>query len=891
MEWKVFYDKFMKYKYDNGIITDNDSNNIVELFSIYANRNQTGTTGDNKKCAALYPFTLKYGHANGDSTSNPITNTLYGVYVQSTWIRGYCGIASDLTLTGGIASGTMGIGAKYGIYQTSNFGSNYLSANVGIKNTKPTSSLSVSGTFATLPYNYIDQDANVPSYSLITMTPNTKDVNVNLPTAKESMGRIYRISRGVDSSYKCNINPNQKAIDANTKFLWDCQTLTESSTSNLPIVLSGDSGLYAPSSERISNSGLKVLKLQFGASAKITNSTNIPLSSMNTIEFYNYVPYFNSLTTKSWLFDMRQNETDIAPWAYVNFIYNVGMQINFGIGTTTYITNYVSSNTWYHVAVYISPSTLKLFIDGVCIGISNFSTPLVFASVPYIYLGDSPLHTDTQSQAYYIDDIRISSSQRYASNGNTNIPINKYNLPDVIDGETLPLQLYNKGDYIIIQSDGDKWNVLKKYIRSTVYQEPHTYSELSVMVANSQLIAGKQYLLSDYKTKYRQPYTSIMKEMNIERLVLTANSTNSFEIICSSLDYPKDIIYYDFNDSKCEDNTTPRNGFIQRRIDVVKSIDCPNDWRTMLWVRYLIDPNQYLIGTTLTNYEIWQEGTNAKLDVIYKDGNSLLVAFDNTSVPEWSMDENVFTVIVDDITKGISYNIENKKVGKTSNNVDIYLKILNSYTEHTTFSSNVNVERVSILKTSLHNNVFLCTTNPITDIAMSFTCYNNTFTSYISVIDFKESCNNNLFTGNSNIIILDSLCSNNYFWGNCGKISMGNSCANNIFVGLYSMTMKDSCVQNIINTNCAFINMDNACTANNFGVSCVNISLSSICQNNIFGNNKKNLSIKNLQNKNISSVFALTNRNYNTNIESRADDKYVYWNLDSNNVPIYTVIT
>ena len=429
-------------------------------------------------------------------------------------------------------------------------------------------------------------------------------------------------------------------------------------------------------------------------------------------------------------------------------------------------------------------------------------------------------------------------------------------------------------------------------LKTDVQQESRTYAELVTMVTNNQLIAGKQYLLTDYRTKYKQPYTNVIKTISTtESLVLTANSNNTFEKICSSLNYPQDVVYYDFTNNKCEDNITPRNGFITRRIDTVKSIDCPDDWRTMLWARYYIDPNQYLIGTTLTNYEVWQEGTSAKLDVIYKDGNSLLIAFNDSDIPEYSADENVFIIIVEDITKGLSYSYtSNIKIGITINNINMYLKVLNTYGEYTTFPLGGNVERVSILEKELHNNVFLSTSG-ITDISLSFSCSNNTFTAYISSVDLKSYCNNNLFLGSMSNLSLSPLCYSNVFLGSCGNISLSNSCSNNTFVNSANISMGTSCSWNMFSLSCGYINIKDMSSNNHFGLQCTNISLSILCSDNVFGSNKKNLFIKNLKSKNLSSISALENRNYNTNIESRADGNYIYWNLDVNNVPQYTVIT
>jgi hypothetical protein len=81
------------------------------------------------------------------------------------------------------------------------------------------------------------------------------------------------------------------------------------------------------------------------------------------------------------------------------------------------------------------------------------------------------------------------------------------------------------------------------------------------------------------------------------------------------------------------------------------SIGTPLDWRKIKWARYLPSSTQYWKGGTLTNYSTWTSGA-AKLDVIYKSGNSLYMAM-TTDTPTSATDENVFVIIYPDITIGM----------------------------------------------------------------------------------------------------------------------------------------------------------------------------------------------------------------------------------------------
>ena len=145
------------------------------------------------------------------------------------------------------------------------------------------------------------------------------------------------------------------------------------------------------------------------------------------------------------------------------------------------------------------------------------------------------------------------------------------------------------------------------------------------MKDTSALTPGKRYILSDYATKYMQPDTNIMKTGSVERLILTAISVNKFAVECSSLDYPNDIIQYNFDMNVCEDGATARTGFILRRYDPIDHLNAPFDWRKMVWARYTPNPTQYSIAGVLTNYAVWTSGA-AVPGRIYKVGDALYMA-------------------------------------------------------------------------------------------------------------------------------------------------------------------------------------------------------------------------------------------------------------------------
>jgi len=378
-------------------------------------------------------------------------------------------------------------------------------------------------------------------------------------------------------------------------------------------------------------------------------------------------------------------------------------------------------------------------------------------------------------------------------------------------------------------------------------QQTKTYTELALMVTNKTLVPGTQYVLSDYRTKYQQPDTLAIKEMAVERLVLTAISDSTFAKVCSSLDYPQDTIHYDFSLNLCEDGTTSRTGFILRRIDESPNVstNAPLDWRTMLWARYLPNPSQYLIGTTLTNYSVWTSGI-ALPNVLYKSGNAIYKAWRFDTAPSSATDSAFFIPVYQDITVGAM--LRDLKVSTTGTQ-DITLQKSATYKEYLTFMK--SHDRITIGATIygsynpkylLPNNVFM---GDVMTCSFGSGCYSNTFFGYCYSCDFGSEFDLNTFLGDTMRNSFGSNCFRNIFGNNCNYNSFGSSCydntfeasvGNNIFGGAcYNNILKSGCGANTFGANCYSNIIGRNSNSNMFMSSFYNNILGTTCCNNIFG--------------------------------------------------------
>lgn len=361
----------------------------------------------------------------------------------------------------------------------------------------------------------------------------------------------------------------------------------------------------------------------------------------------------------------------------------------------------------------------------------------------------------------------------------------------------------------------------------SLFQQEKTYDELIALVNNNKLIPGCKYVLSDYTTKYKQPGSNVIKESTvIEKLVLTAISTNQFSTECSSLSYPQDIVYYDINSKLCEDNITPRKGFILRRNDTVLKINVPNDWRNILWARYSVDPDNYYIDSTLTPYSIWTSGAAVK-GKLYKNTNGICLAVNN-NIPTSDTDSNVFRSIVA-LDSYIFTGITNMAVLKTGSGI-VSLKSSTVYNEYPTFKALFqNVYIGDSLIVTLTNNVFLsANANASRNVTLGMLCYNNTFKAACANVQVGNNFIGNILLNLFNNNIIGNAFNLNFINGSFTNNIIGNVCSNNIIgTNVTSGAFSNNIIGNAVNYNTILLS-----TTMNFSYNRLD---NSIYMNNIFG--------------------------------------------------------
>ena len=358
----------------------------------------------------------------------------------------------------------------------------------------------------------------------------------------------------------------------------------------------------------------------------------------------------------------------------------------------------------------------------------------------------------------------------------------------------------------------------------------------------------------------------------------------------------------------------------------------------MLWARWKPDANQYYKNDVLTNYSVWTSGV-AQTDVIYKAGNQLLMAKNNTTIPTSPTDTNVFYNIYKDITDGFLPK-DKLNVAKTKT-ILLALKI-GELQERLTFGNDCINNTIGFCK-RLHNNVFgssfkynylstECYGNTFVDTCywnflgnychdnfLNFSCDNNVFNTGFVYNFLGENCDSNIFNSNCQYNILNSNCSynnfgnycinnsfgnnciNNSFGNNCGINIFGNNCINNNFGNsCTSNSFGNSCNGNSFGNNCGSNSFlyncisnyfGNSCNNNNFGSSCDYNNLNNDCDNNIFGDNVDLLFIKSLRNKDISSITTLKNNALSITVEGiYGTSNYIYWYINSSKQAVYTQI-
>ncbi len=428
-----------------------------------------------------------------------------------------------------------------------------------------------------------------------------------------------------------------------------------------------------------------------------------------------------------------------------------------------------------------------------------------------------------------------------------------------------------------------------------------TYAELKALKDAGKLVPGLRYVVSDYATKYQQPYSGKIVTCAVEALTLTAEANNRFAPTAWSASYPNDIITYSFDESKCEDNATARNGFILRRVDPTRNIDLAHDWRAMKWARFKADTSAI---------PAWESGTVTKGN-FYLTGTSISKAL-RSGTPSGATDGSYFVEAVTDYANNYILYDTAYGLNRSSDYAEFFTFDFNGTNDHArTTITNVVVSGNAEAYRSLGNNVWRYTSageRPRAVFAAT-RFENNTFGSNSYNNTFASGCYGNVAGSGFRHVRLDCSCYQNIFANDCYGNAFASNCYGNVFgTNCRYNTFACSAYGNVFGNNC-YNNMLGSSSYNNaFGSGCYGISLLTCCYNNVLGSNSYNdtlygcynLTIGNefrynevkerVNGKDFSGISELNNKTYNHSVALNAGGKTVVSWLDASNAMQYLIV-
>jgi len=169
---------------------------------------------------------------------------------------------------------------------------------------------------------------------------------------------------------------------------------------------------------------LDTAQFKFGTSSLLLDGTGDHVVSMTDADFIFGTADF---TIEGWVrYDTRSGNNFMfsfgGGWAVYTFTNQ--WALFDGVSSNPILGGTTADDTWYHVALCRSGSTIRLFVDGTSIGSASNTTN--FASNP-IYLGSSP--SGTNRMTGWIDEFRVTTSALYTSNFTP--PSAEFDDPDV----------------------------------------------------------------------------------------------------------------------------------------------------------------------------------------------------------------------------------------------------------------------------------------------------------------------------------------------------------------------------------------------------------------------------------------------------------------------------
>ncbi len=136
------------------------------------------------------------------------------------------------------------------------------------------------------------------------------------------------------------------------------------------------------------------------------------------------------------------------------------------------------------------------------------------------------------------------------------------------------------------------------------------YAAMAASKSANTLLPGMYYKFL-FTTKHVIDDTSAIHTGDTEVMLLLATSNSEFSKQALSLTFPTDVVFYDFDNNLCEDGLTPRVGKVTRRINTLRDIDVPFDFRESRTRVYgMIEPPAWVASVTYIAGSLVKDGTS-----------------------------------------------------------------------------------------------------------------------------------------------------------------------------------------------------------------------------------------------------------------------------------------
>jgi hypothetical protein len=369
--------------------------------------------------------------------------------------------------------------------------------------------------------------------------------------------------------------------------------------------------------------------------------------------------------------------------------------------------------------------------------------------------------------------------------------------------------------------------------RRQVPQIETNYSDVISALLSGELEPFKEYVLTDFRTRYTLEFVGTVIDGPIEPIVVKALSNSELDRKATSITNPQDDLIFDITDT----TGGADRGRILRRTDRTRNLTAPYDWRVIQfrrWFNHAAQPVEYLpvyiydlsvLSFPLTLNSIVENTLPVSLGpVVVNTPRQLVNVINSSTIHEATLPDNNsgFMLIrlnsYGDTYGSLTYNTSST-LNPTGNPYNVTPNI--TWSDLSPFHSGCSFIEISDLNIpggSLYGNIIF---------------YQNLIADTVKYIDIKEDCAYMTFFGMQSSHVIGSTCENITYYSNCqlNKLGTGNT----------NIRMYDNAKNNKIESNCNNIVLLSGCERNTIGSNCNELIIGSGSLGNFIGNRCENI--------------------------------------------------